>query len=94
MKNGCRVSRPFPSVLGEVGREAARIQRGRAVLLSVARRHSGASLRETVSYLGARDPSMVSHGVRRAESRLKEERTFRQQVERVVSELVHSRIQA
>ena len=32
----------------------------------------GASLQEIIRWLGARDVSTVSHGVRRAESRLKE----------------------
>lgn len=55
---------------------------------------NGASLGEILPYLGARDGSTVSHGVRRAEQRLKEERDFRQQVEQVLSSLPSSHIQA
>lgn len=71
-----------------------RIQRGREIFSYVARRYSGASLGEIVPYLGARDLSTVSHGVKRAEARLQEDRVFRQQVERIVAALGHSSIQA
>jgi hypothetical protein len=43
----------------------------------MARKYSGAGLREIVNRLGARDLSTVSHGVRRAEARLKGDREFR-----------------
>jgi hypothetical protein len=71
-----------------------RIQRGREIFSYVARRYSGASLGEIVPYLEARDLSTVSHGVKRAEARLQEDRVFRQQVERIVAALGHSSIQA
>jgi len=89
----CEVTGIEKEELRRAAREA-RIQRGREIFSSVARRYSEASLRESVPYLGARDPSMVSHGVRRAEARLQEDRTFRQQMERIVEKLVHSSIQA
>ena len=63
-------------------RRAAReeqIQRGREIFSYVARRYSEASLRKIVPYLGARDLSTVSHGVRRAAERVQEDRTFHQQ---------------
>ncbi|HJY85128.1 MAG TPA: hypothetical protein VKK81_29105 [Candidatus Binatia bacterium] len=43
---------------------------------------------------GTRDGSTVSHGVRRAERRVNEERGFRQQVEQVLHSLSSARIQA
>ena len=89
----CEVTRVEREELRRAAREA-RIQRGREIFSYVARRYSEASLREIVPYLGARDPSMVSHGVRRAEARFQEDRTFRQQMERIVEKLVHSSIQA
>ena len=60
----------------------------------MARRYSGASLQEIVRWLGVRDVSTVSHGVRRAEKRLKEQGPFRQQLEETLRTLIHSHIQA
>jgi chromosomal replication initiation ATPase DnaA len=71
-----------------------RIQSRRELLMYIARRHSGASLQEKVRWLGVRDVPTVSHGVRRAERRLKEEGPFRQQLEEILRNLVHSHIQA
>ena len=51
------------------GTKEERLQRGRELFMYIARRYSGASLQEIIRWLGARDVSTVSHGVRRAESR-------------------------
>lgn len=71
-----------------------RVQKGREALMYVARRYSEASLREIVRFLGVKEMSTVSHGVRRAEGRLREEQDFRWQVNAVVKKLAHSRMQA
>ena len=71
-----------------------RIQRGRELFMYIARRYSAASLQEMVRWLGVRDVSTVSHGVKRAERRLKEEEPFRQQLEDTLHNLTHSHIQA
>ncbi len=76
------------------GIKADRIQRGRELFMYIARRYSAASLQEMIRWLGVRDVSTVSHGVRRAERRLKEEGLFRQQLEEILRNLVHSHIQA
>jgi putative transposase len=76
------------------GTKEERLQRGRELFMYMARRYSGASLQEIVRWLGVRDVSTVSHGVRRAEKRLKEEGSFRQQIEEVLRTLVDSHIQA
>lgn len=72
----------------------ARIQRGRELVMYVARRHSGASLREITERLGVRDLSTVSHGVRRAAMRLVKETSVRREVAQVLRRLADSRIQA
>lgn len=79
--------------LGHTVRDA-RIQRARELFMYLARRHSRAPLREIIARLGARDPATVSHGVRRAERRLKREEGFRRQARRVLQGLSHSSIQA
>ena len=71
-----------------------RVQRARELLMYVARRYSRASLAEIARYLGARDISTVSHGVRRAERYLGEDRDFQHQAKQVLKELNRSRIQA
>ena len=83
----------YSEELRSAGKEEWR-QRGREMLMYLARQYSGVSLREILPYLGARDGSTVSHGVRRAERRVKEERGFRQQVEQVLRSLSSSYIQA
>lgn len=75
-------------------RREERIQHGREMLMYLARQYSGASLQEIITYVGARDSSTVSHGVRRAAARVKAERPFRYQVEKVLEKLSHSTIQA
>jgi putative transposase len=76
------------------GTKEERIQRGRELFMYMARRYSGASLQEIVRWLGVRDVSTVSHGVRRAERRVREEGSFRQQIEETLRKLLHSHIQA
>jgi REP element-mobilizing transposase RayT len=71
-----------------------RVQRGRELFMYVARRYSGASLREIIARLGVRDQATVSHGIRRAERRLEEEGDFRRRAEQILRRLSHSRIQA
>lgn len=70
------------------------VKRGRELLMYIARRYSSASLREIASYLRARDISTVSHGVRRAERLLGEDRDFQNEVDQVLKNLGYSRIQA
>ena len=70
------------------------VKRGRELLMYIARRYSSASLIEIASYLRARDISTVSHGVRRAEGLLGEDRDFQNKVDRVLKNLGYSRIQA
>lgn len=70
------------------------VKRGRELLMYIARRYSSVSLREIANYLRARDISTVSHGVRRAEGLLGEDRDFQNKVDRVLKNLDHSRIQA
>ncbi len=57
----------------------------------VARRHGRASLQEITVWLGVRDLSTVSHGVRRVKETA---RGFRRQLAQVVRRLAHSHIQA
>jgi REP element-mobilizing transposase RayT len=89
----CKVMGVEREELSKASKEE-RVQRGREILMYIARRYSEASLREIVRYLGARDISTVSHGVRRAEQGLKEDRDFRNQVDQVLKKLSASRIQA
>jgi REP element-mobilizing transposase RayT len=71
-----------------------RIQRGRELFMYTARRYSEASLQEVVRWLRVKDGSTVTHGVRRAERRLKEEELFRRQLEAILRILADSNIQA
>ena len=70
------------------------VQRGREILMYLARRYGEASLKELVAFLGVKEMSTVSHGVRRAEVRLQEEPAFRKNVERVLRNITHSPMQA
>lgn len=70
------------------------IQRARELFMYVARRQSGASLREITARLGVRDLSTVSHGVRRATVRWEKESRFRRRVTQIMRRLAYSRIQA
>ena len=76
------------------GTKERRIQTGRELFMYMARRYSGASLQEIVRWLGVRDVSTVSHGVKRAEERLKVQELFRQQLEETLRTLIRSHIQA
>ena len=89
----CKVTGLERDELRRAAREE-RVQRGREVLMYVARRYSDAGLREISGFLGAKELSTVTHGVRRAEIRLKEEQGFRRQVEEVLKKLSHSLMQA
>lgn len=60
----------------------------------IGRGYSEANLKEIGSWLGVREVSTISHGVRRAEVRLRENGEFRCQVEGVLRRLSNSRIQA
>lgn len=71
-----------------------RVREGRELLMYMGRRYSTAGLKEIAAWLGVRDISAISHGVKRAEARLKEDRGFRRQVEEVLRGLSNSRIQA
>jgi len=71
-----------------------RTQTGREVVMYVARRHGDIGLKELVRFLGVKDISTVSHGVRRAEKRLTREKEFRNRLKKVLRILSHSPIQA
>jgi putative transposase len=70
------------------------IQKGREILMYLARRHGEISLKELVDFLSVKEMSTVSHGVKRAEVRLKEDRDFRQSVDRILKKLAYSSMQA
>jgi putative transposase len=70
------------------------IQRGREILMYLGRRYGEASLREMVDLLGVKERSTVSHGVKRAELRLKQDRGFSRQVHQVLTVLSRSPMQA
>ena len=70
------------------------VQRAREMLCYVSRRHSDAGLRELARLLGVKELSTPSHGVRRAEQRIKTDQSFRRQLDRVLTMLVHSPMQA
>ena len=89
----CQVVRVEPEELAR-GTKEDRVQRGRELFMYIARRYSAASLQEMVRWLGVRDVSTVSHGVKRAERRLKAEEPFRQQLDETLHNLTHSHIQA
>ncbi len=69
------------------------VQRARELLCYVSRRHSDVGLRDLARFLGVKELSTPSHGVKRAEQRLKTDQSFRRQVDRVLTTL-HSSIQA
>jgi len=71
-----------------------RTQTGREAVMYVARRQGDIELKELVRFLGVKDASTVSHGVRRAEKRLTREKVFRDQLKKVLRILSHSSIQA
>jgi hypothetical protein len=64
------------------------------LFMYVARRYSGATLREIVGRLGAREISTVGHGVRRTDARLEWDQGFHRLLGNVRAKLSDSRIQA
>jgi hypothetical protein len=70
------------------------VQRARELLCYVARRRSDVGLRELTRFLGVKELSTPSHGVRRAEKRMSQDQDFRRELERVLKLLRHSPIQA
>jgi len=88
----CRVTGIEAENLRRISKDP-RIQEARELLMYVARRYTGASLREMLPHLGVRDISTVSHGVKRAEDRLSHEGAFRGRLGQVLKRL-NSRIQA
>lgn len=70
------------------------IMRSRELISYVSRRYSDVSLRELARFLQVKELSTPSHGVRRAEERLKNDAGFGRQAERVLSLLRHTFMQA
>lgn len=70
------------------------VQRARELLCYVSRRHSDVGLRELARFLGVKELSTPSHGVRRAEERAKNDENFRRQLDQVFKLLDHSPMQA
>jgi putative transposase len=91
-------------VVGEVSGERAEeirrpgrspaVKSAREIICYLARRHSDVGLRELTRFLGVKELSTPSHGVRRAEQRLNKEPDFRLQLEQVLKILSHSSMQA
>lgn len=103
VERGYRLSEIVPVVCELMGVERDQLRRstrheavqvGREMLIYLARRYGDASLREMVGFLGVKEMSTVSHGIRRAERRLKDDKTFRRQVDEALNRLSHSPIQA
>ncbi|MFQ5998924.1 MAG: transposase [Candidatus Bathyarchaeia archaeon] len=88
----CKVTGLTKEGLGQRAQDEKE-QRARELLMYMARRHSSATLRDVLMYLGVRDVSTVSHGIRRAERRLKEDQHFNRQVKTVIKNLANSTIQ-
>ena len=70
------------------------IMRSRELISYVSRRYSDVSLRELARFLQVKELSTPSHGVRRAEERLKNDARFGRQAERVLSLLRNTSMQA
>ena len=75
-------------------RRSDRVQRARELLCYVSRRHSDVGLRELARFLGVKELSTPSHGVRRAEQRIKDDPSFRGQLDGVLPNLGYSPMQA
>ena len=69
-------------------------QLARELLCYVSRRHSDVGLRELAGFLGVKELSTPSHGLRRAEQRIKTDPKFRRQLNQVLKNLSHSPMQA
>ena len=89
----CKVSGMAAEEIRRPGRSQA-VKSAREIICYLARRHGDVGLRELTRFLGVKELSTGSHGVRRAEQRLSQEPDFRRQVERVLKTLSHSSIQA
>jgi len=70
------------------------VQRARELICYIARRRSDVGLRELTRFLGVKELSTPSHGVRRAERRMSQDQDFRRELERVLKLLRHSSMQA
>jgi putative transposase len=69
------------------------VQRSREILCYIARRYGEVGLPELARFLQAKELSTASHAMRRAEERLKDDSSFRREVDLVLKHL-HSSIQA
>lgn len=103
VEGGYRLSEIVPVICKVVGVEREQLRRstrqgavqvGREMLIYLARRYGEASLREMVKFLGVKEMSTVSHGLGRAERKLKSDQTFRQQMDEALKKLTHSPMQA
>ena len=103
IERGYRLSEIVPVICRVVGVERDQLRRstrqeavqvGREMLIYLARRYGEASLREMTEFLGVKEMSTVSHGFRRAERKLKEDKTFSRQMDDVLKKLAHSPMQA
>lgn len=95
-----RIVQAVCKVSGEAEEEIKRplrsegVQRARELLCYVSRRHSDVGLRELARFLRVKELSTPSHGLRRAEQRIKTDPSFRRQLDRVLSDLGYSSMQA
>jgi putative transposase len=89
----CKASGLVEEEIKRPGRNE-RVQRAREIICYVARRRSDVGLRELARFLGVKELSTPSHGVRRAEQRMNQDQDFRRKLERVMKLLRHSSIQA
>jgi putative transposase len=88
----CKASGLVEEEIKRPGRSEG-VQRARELLCYIARRRSDVGLRELTRFLGVKELSTPSHGVRRAERRMSQDQDFRRELERVLK-LLRSSIQA
>jgi chromosomal replication initiation ATPase DnaA len=88
-----KISRTPEEEIRRPGRSQG-VKSAREIICYLARRHGDVGLRELTRFLGVKELSTPSHGVRRAEQRMSQEPDFRRQVEQVLKNLSHSSIQA
>lgn len=93
VKAVCQVSDLVEDDIKRSGRSEA-IQRAREIVCYISRRHGDVGLRELARFLGVKELSTPTHGVRRAEQRIERDPGFRRQVERVLKLIGHSSMQA
>jgi REP element-mobilizing transposase RayT len=89
----CKVSGTGAEEIMRPGRSEA-VRNAREMICYLARRHGEVGLQELTRFLGVKELSTGSHGVRRAERRLSKEADFRRQVEGILKALSHSSMQA